>query len=103
MFTATNMLSIVQVQAMITKELSYYKPTRYLEGVNVTAQDRSEVCQWGYSIVDVCKVDRNTTTAAISYFDRYLSCRGLRSVEICLAFQSEFQLAFVVSFSYRLL
>ena len=94
----TNMFYVVQ--AMKTQESTNYKPSHYLEGVNVTTQDRMELCQWGYNVMDVCKVDRNIATVAISYFDRYLSCRGLRSVETCLANEREFQLAFVVSLPF---
>jgi hypothetical protein len=55
------------------------------------------MCQWGFNIVDACGVERNLAVVAITYFDRFLSCRGVRVVEVCLASQREFQLAFIVS------
>ena len=92
-----DIMSVIRV--MTNQESTVYKPSYYLRGTAVTAHDRKELCQWGYSMADVCNVDRNIATVAITYFDRYLSCRGrgLRSVEICLAGEREFQLAFIVS------
>ena len=57
------------------------------------------MCQWGYRTVDACKVDRNVAVAAITYFDRFLSFRGLRVVEDCVANHSAYQLAFIVSWT----
>ena len=94
-----NMHHIMSViQGMKNQESTAYKPSHYLEGTVVTAHDRKLLCLWAYRTADVCKVDRNIATIAIAYCDRFLSCRGLRSVEICLASQREFQLAFIVSF-----
>jgi hypothetical protein len=66
--------------------------------VEVTRSDRHAMCQWGFSILDACKVDRHFAIVALTFFDRFLSCRGLRSVEACLARQREFQLAYIVSY-----
>ena len=85
------------IREMSNQETTVYKTSHYLEGTVVTAHDRTKLCVWGYSMADACKVDRNIATVAISYFDRFLSYRGLRYVEVCLDHQREFQLAFIVS------
>ena len=90
-------LVVSVIREMVSLESTVYKPSHYLEGTAVTAHDRKKLCQWGYSLADACKVDRNIATIAITYFDRFLSCRGLRSVEVSLRREREFQLAFVVS------
>lgn len=86
-------ISVIQV--MIVKESTTYKPHHYLEHTSVVADDRSHLCQWGFDMMDACKVNRNVATIAIGYFDRFLSRRGSRVVEACLANQREFQLAFI--------
>ena len=94
-----NMYYIISVlQAMKNQESTVYKPSPYLKGTAVTEHDRKKLCVWGYTMADKCKVDRNIATVAINYFDRFLSCHGYRSVEVCLAGVREFQLAFDVSF-----
>jgi hypothetical protein len=88
------------IQAMKRQESTAYRTSPYLQNVVVTEKDRHDLCQWGFDIMDACQecqVDRRIATVAISYFDRFLSCRDLRSVEICLAGRREFQLAFIVS------
>ena len=90
-----NIISVIR--EMMIQESTIYNPSHYLEGTAVTAHDRKELCMWGYSMADVCEVDRNIATVAITYFDRFFSCRGVRSVEVCLDHQREFQLAFIVS------
>ena len=96
-----HMIHIMSViQTMKHQESTYYKTSPYLHNVAVTEKDRHAMCQWGFDIVDgcqVCQIDRYVATVAISYFDRFLSCRGLRSVEICSVGRRDFQLAFVVS------
>ena len=88
---------IAQVRVMQLKELTSYRPLPYLNETTVTAEDRSSLCQWGFDIMDACNVNRCIAVIAIGYFDRFLSHRGSRVVEACLADQREFQLAFVVS------
>ncbi|KAL3775434.1 hypothetical protein HJC23_010138 [Cyclotella cryptica] len=83
------------IRAMRHQETTSYKASHYLDWANVTQHDRKEMCQWGFSIVDACCLDHNLAVVAITYFDRFLSCRGVRVVEVCLASQREFQLAFI--------
>ena len=90
-----DMLSKVRV--MQSKESTTYRPRPYLNQTTVTAEDRCLLCQWGFDISNVCRLNRCIAVIAIGYFDRFLSHRGLRAVEVCLANQREFQLAFVVS------
>ncbi|KAL7476197.1 hypothetical protein ACHAW6_002075 [Cyclotella cf. meneghiniana] len=80
---------------MKRQETISYRPSHYLDWANVTQHDRKEMCQWGFNIVDACGVERSLAVVAITYFDRFLSCRGVRVVEVCLASQREFQLAFI--------
>jgi hypothetical protein len=85
------------------QESTAYKPLPYLANdVGVTHKDREALLQWGFRILDACKVDRHFAIVAVSFLDRFLSCRGLRSVEACLARQREFQLAYTVSSSDQL-
>lgn len=93
--TAHHILSVIE--AMEHKESTTYKPFHYLKNVEVSENDREEMCKWGFGVVEAIQLDRQIATIAIQYFDRYLSNRGLRSVEICLSGQREFQLAFIVS------
>ena len=85
------------IQEMKNKESTAYRPLHYLQGTVVTPHHREKLCQWGYNLADASQIDRSIATVTITYFDRYLSCRGLKLVEICLASLREFQLAFVVS------
>jgi hypothetical protein len=93
-----HLLSVIH--EMKQQECTAYRPSHYLVGRTVTADDRKKLCQWVYSLADVCRVNRNTATVAITYFDRYLSCRGTKSAKIlvCLADLREFQLAFITCF-----
>ena len=88
---------ISKVRVMQLKESTTYRPSAYLNQTAVTAEDRRDLCQWGFDILNVCRVNRCIAVIAIGYFDRFLSHRGLRVVEACLDNQREFQLAFVVS------
>ncbi|KAL3788741.1 hypothetical protein HJC23_012297 [Cyclotella cryptica] len=89
--------TISVIQVMKRQELTAYRTSDYLDHSTATHHDRLSVCQWGFKIVDACGVDRNIAVIAITYLDRFLSCRGSRVVELCLSSQREFQLAFVVS------
>lgn len=95
--SSSNIVSIIQT--MKHQEFTTYRQLPYLtNNVEVTRSDRHAMCQWGFSILDACKVDRHFAIVALTFFDRFLSCRGLRSVEACLARQREFQLAYIVSY-----
>lgn len=83
--------------AMKHQERTVYKQSHYLENVGVTALDRMDLCKWGFGIVDACNIDRKVATIAITYFDRFLSCRRSSAVDMCLAERRELQLAFIVS------
>jgi hypothetical protein len=100
----SNIIHIMSIiRTMKHQESTAYKPLPYLaDDVGVTHKDREALVQWGFGILDACKVDRHFAIVAVSFFDRFLSCRGLRSVEACLARQREFQLAYVVSSSDQL-
>eukprot|EP00804_Cyclotella_cryptica_P004276 CCRYP_013485-RA/>CCRYP_013485-RA protein AED:0.03 eAED:0.03 QI:201/1/1/1/1/1/2/145/298 len=87
--------TISVIQVMKRQELTAYRTSDYLDHSTATHHDRLSVCQWGFKIVDACGVDRNIAVIAITYLDRFLSCRGSRVVELCLSSQREFQLAFV--------
>jgi hypothetical protein len=93
-------MSIIQTMKH-QESTSVYKPLPYLENVAVSASDRQKLCQWGFSVLDASKVDRHLATVAVTFFDRFLSRHGLRSVETCLAGERELQLAYVVS-NYKL-
>jgi hypothetical protein len=82
---------------MKVQEAITYRPGDYLYQTSVSAEDRKSLCQWGFDILDSCNANRQIAVIAIGYFDRFLSNRGLRVVEACLANVREFQLAFVVS------
>lgn len=88
---------ISKIQVMKLQESTTYKPLHYLDHTAVTADDRRGLCQWGFEIMNACNMKPDIAVIAIGYFDRFLSNRGLRVVEACLANQREFQLAFVVS------
>lgn len=85
------------VETMKNQESNVYRPFDYIDGATVTCEDRRGVCEWGYQIVDEFELDRHIAVVAVTYLDRFLSCRGLRVVEICLDKRREFQLAFIVS------
>jgi hypothetical protein len=85
------------IEAMKHQESTVYRPSHYLDQMTLTSEDRASVCEWGFSLVEACDVDRNIAVVGIQYFDRFLSYRGLRVVEICLSREREFQLAFIVS------
>jgi hypothetical protein len=90
-----DIISIIEV--MKHQESTVYRPFHYLDSTTLTSEDRASVCEWGFSLVEACDVDRNIAVVGIQHFDRFLSCRGLRVVEICLSREREFQLAFIVS------
>ncbi|KAL3764981.1 hypothetical protein ACHAWO_000207 [Cyclotella atomus] len=92
-FQIVDKISIIQ--AMKVQEASIYRPAHYLYQANVSAEDRKSLCQWGFDILNACKVNRDIAVIAIGYFDRFLSHRGLRVVEACLGNQRELQLAFI--------
>jgi hypothetical protein len=98
-FQIVDKISIIQ--AMKVQEASTYRPAHYLYQANVSAEDRKSLCQWGFDILNACKVNRDIAVIAIGYFDRFLSHRGLRVVEACLGNQRELQLAFIVSTQQR--
>jgi hypothetical protein len=96
------------IKTMKHQESTVYKALLYLENVKVfgsehlenpavSANDRKKLCHWGLDVLNASNTDRHLATVAITYFDRFLSRRGLRSVEACLASEREFQLAYVVS------
>lgn len=85
------------IQVMKVQEATTYKTMHYLDRTAVTEDDRERLCQWGFDVLGVCKVNHSIAVIAIGYFDRFLSIRGLRVVELCLADQRELQLAFLVS------
>ena len=86
------------IHTMMRQELTRYKSRHYLDGtITVTEQDRSSLCTWGYDITDACSMNRKVAAIAIGYFDRFMSNRNVRAVEVCLADPKEFQLAFIVS------
>ena len=85
------------IEAMKHQECTVYRPSHYLDQMTLSPEDRVCVCKWGFELVEACDVDRNIAIVGIQYFDRFLSCRGLRVVEICLSREREFQLAFIVS------
>ena len=85
------------IQVMKVQESTTYRTMHYLNQTVVTEEDRELLCQWGFNVSDACKVNHSIAVIAIGYFDRFLSKRGLRVVEVCLEDQREFQLAFLVS------
>jgi hypothetical protein len=89
------------IGAMCHQESTVYRPSNYLdrEGTGVTEQDRRDMCEWGYNLADACNIDRSSATVAITYLDRFLSYNRSAAVDLCLANQREFQLAFIVSCS----
>ena len=92
---------ISRLQVMKQQESTTYKPIRYLEQTAITSDDRRAMCQWGYKMVkNGLKKDRVLAQIAIRYFDRFMSKRGSGIVEMCLASQGYFQLAFLVSSWY---
>ena len=92
---SSDVISIIRT--MQHQENTVYRPCDYLAGTYISPQDRMDVCQWGFQISDAVEVDHSIAVIAITYFDRFLSCRGLRAVEVCLRRKREFQLAFIVS------
>ena len=98
---------ISRVRVMQLQEKTTYITLDYLNqnNVTVTAEERRDLCQWGFDILDRLEVNRYIAVVAIGYFDRFLSHSGSIVVEICLRDLREFQLAFVVScwslFSHR--
>jgi hypothetical protein len=92
---SSDVISIIRT--MQHQENTIYRPCDYLSGTYISPQDRMDVCQWGFQISDAVGVDRSIAVIAITYFDRFLSCQGLRVVEVCLRRKREFQLAFIVS------
>jgi hypothetical protein len=80
------------------EQSTVYKPLPYLENAAVSAQDRQKLYHWGTTVLDACEVDRHLATVAITFFDGFLGHRDLRSVEVCLASEREFQLAYIVSY-----
>jgi hypothetical protein len=90
-----DIISIIEV--MKHQESTIYRPFHYLDSTTLTREHRVSVCEWGFRLVEACDVDRNIAVVGIQYFDRFLSCRGLRVVEICLSREREFQLAVIVS------
>jgi hypothetical protein len=99
-----NIIDIVSIiKTMKRQESMVYKTLPYLENIDVlgsehlenpdvSANDRKKLCP-----INASNTDRHLATVAITYFDRFLSRRGLRSVEACLTNEREFQLAYVVS------
>ena len=85
------------IEAMKHQECTVYRPSHHLDQMTLSPEDRVCVCKWGFELVEACDVDRNIAIVGIQYFDRFLSYRGLRVVEICLSREREFQLAFIVS------
>jgi hypothetical protein len=98
---SSDVISIIRT--MQHQENTVYRPCDYLAGTYISPQDRMDVCQWGFQISDEVEVDRSIAVIAITYFDRFLSRRGLRAVEVCLLRKREFQLAFIVSLHMLLL
>jgi hypothetical protein len=98
---SSDVISIIRT--MQHQENTVYRPCDYLAGTYISPQDRMDVCQWGFQISDAVEVDRSIAVIAITYFDRFLSRRGLRAVEVCLRRKREFQLAFIVSLHMLLL
>lgn len=96
-----DILSVIEV--MKVQQATTYKSFHYLEQTKVSAEDRKALCQWGFDIMDACKLNHDVAIIAIGYFDRFLSKRGLPVVEACLDNQREFQLAFVVSPHHEML
>lgn len=80
------------------EQSTVYKPLPYLENAAVSAQNRQKLYHWGTTVLDACEVDRQLATVAITFFDRFLGHRDLRSVEVCLASEREFQLAYIMSY-----
>ena len=100
LYELADKVSIIQV--MKQQESTVYKPSEYSEQTAITSDFRRAMCQWGYDIVDACKKDPVLAEIAIRYFDRLMSKRSLRIVDICMTRPREFQLAFMVS-SWHLL
>jgi hypothetical protein len=80
---------------MIQKESSAYQCQDYLvssvTAIEVTADDRKQLVDWCFSIVDICSFQRETVATAMNLLDRYLSIPSAFAVE-CLQDRREFQL-----------
>ena len=85
------------IEWMKHQESTVYRVNSYLDHAKVTAQDRMDLCKWGCDLVDACNINRKVATIGITYFDRFLGSQNSRSIDVCLADQREFQLAFIVS------
>ncbi|KAL3773381.1 hypothetical protein ACHAWO_004950 [Cyclotella atomus] len=84
-----DILSVIEFNRPLPTNLFHY-----LEQTKVSAEDPKALCQWGFDIMDACKLNHDVAMIAIGYFDRFLSKRGLPVVEACLDNQREFPIGF---------
>jgi hypothetical protein len=91
-------LVIEQLDVMLSQEKTVaYKRYDYLNSKEsaVSAEDRQDLCNWGYSIIaTLAGIDKSAVAVAISYFDRYLSS-SKQSVKQVIGDRGQVQLAFV--------
>ena len=84
---------------MIKKEKSAYRCNDYLAAIQdsadaVTTQDRQQLADWCFAIVDACNFQRETVSIAMRLFDRFLSIPSRASM-LALHDKSELQLLLV--------
>ena len=86
------------ITAMIEKEKSAYCCHDYLGGSNVevTADDRRQLVDWCFALVDRCSFQRETVAIATNLLDRFLSVPS-KFASIALQDQRELQLLAMTS------
>jgi hypothetical protein len=87
------------LSVMIEKEQSAYRCNDYLSAFRdtaeiVTTQDRQQLVDWCFAIIDACKFQRETVSIALQLFDRFLSIPSRESI-LALHEKSELQLLVV--------
>lgn len=64
---------------MQTQEKQYQVQGDYLLSSHciVTTTDRRTMCDWSYTVVDACNIEREMACIGISYFDRFMSTASI--------------------------
>lgn len=83
------------------QEIQYQVQGNYLLSSQfiVTTNDRRTMCDWSYTIVDACTIDREMSCIGTSYFDRFMSTAsiigGSKVATNALHSRRTFQLAYI--------